>query len=128
MASIALAMKPKWMELILEGRKTVECRRVMPKHLKVGDVVYLYCRGKLHGEVRVRDVEILDGSDDWQMDSIIDTFAEDARLSEDELRDYWEGAKHPGIIILKDARRFDEALEWHGPVVQNFQYMTPVPR
>ena len=110
MASIALAMRPKWMELILEGRKTVECRRVMPKHLKVGDV------------------EILDGSDDWQMDSIIDTFAEDARLSEDDLRDYWEGAKHPGIIILKDARRFDEALEWHGSVVQNFQYMTPVPR
>ena len=124
MASIVLAMKPKWMELILEGRKTVECRRMMPQRLKVGDAVYLYCRGKIHGMVRVRDVETFDGSDNWQMDAMIDTFAEDAHLTERELREYWQGAKRPGIIILKEVRRFNTPCEWQGAAPQNFQYFS----
>ncbi len=55
MADVLMAFKPKWAQLILDGRKTVECRRVMPKSLQVGDKVWMYCRGYVLGYFRVRD-------------------------------------------------------------------------
>ncbi len=52
MADVLLAMRPGWLELILSGRKTAEFRRVMPKQIKSGDWVYLYCKGYIHGRMR----------------------------------------------------------------------------
>lgn len=119
-----MAFKPKWKDLILEGRKTVECRRVMPKKLQVGDTVWLYCRGYIHGYLKVRDFEVLDGNDEWWKDSIIDTFAEEANLTDDELRDYWKGARRPGIIFLEGVTRNAYPVRWEGVgVPQNFIYL-----
>lgn len=122
MADIVLALKPKWLELILNGKKTVECRRSMPKKLQIGDRVYLYCQGDIHGFCTVADVEIIDGNDDWESEATISTFAEYACLSEDEMRAYWQGAKRPGLIFLKYATRYDDPHPWRGSVPQNFIY------
>lgn len=114
MADVLMAFKPKWAMLILDGRKTVDCRRVMPKRLQVGDKVWMYCQGYILGHFLVRDVEVFDGKDEWQMDAIIDTFAEDARLSEDELRAYWAGARRPGLIFVKGATPNAYPVRWEG--------------
>lgn len=124
MADILMAFKPKWAELILSGDKTVECRRVMPKSLRVGDTVWLYCRGYIHGYFMVRDFESFDGDDEWWKDAIIDTFAEEANLTDDELRAYWEGARRPGIILLEGATRNEYPVRWEGGRhPQNFIYL-----
>lgn len=57
MADIVLALKPKWLELILSGKKTAEFRRVMPKVLVPGDKVYLYQGGALHGVAVVKETD-----------------------------------------------------------------------
>ena len=114
MADVLMAFKPKWAQLILDGRKTVECRRVMPKSLQVGDKVWMYCQGYILGYFMVRDVEVFDGKDEWQMNDIIDTFAEYARLSDDELRAYWTGARRPGLIFAKEATPNAYPVRWEG--------------
>lgn len=122
MADIVLALKPKWLELILSGKKTVECRRIMPKKLVRDDRVYLYCQGDIHGFCTVADVEIIDGNDDWESEATISTFAEYACLSEGEMRAYWQGAKRPGIIIFHNVTRYDDPHPWRGSTPQNFIY------
>ena len=124
MADVLMAFKPKWAQLILDGRKTCECRRVMPKRLQVGDMVFVFCQGYLLGQLLVRDVEVFDGKDEWQMNDIIDTFAEDARLSDDELRAYWAGARRPGLIFVKEVTPNAYPVRWEGGCVpQNFIYL-----
>ena len=124
MADVLMAFKPKWAQLILDGRKTVECRRVMPKSLQVGDKVWMYCRGYVLGYFRVRDFEVFDGKDEWQMDAIIDTFADDAHLRDDEMRAYWAGASRPGLIFIKEATRNEYPVRWEGVGhPQNFIYL-----
>lgn len=122
MADIVLALKPKWLELILSGKKTIECRRIMPKKLQRNDKVYLYCQGDIHGFCTVADVEIINGNDDWESESTISTFAEYACLSEDELRAYWQGAKRPGLIVISYATRYEDPHPWRGSIPQNFIY------
>ena len=124
MADILMAFKPKWAMLILDGRKTVECRRVMPKSLQVGDKVWMYCQGHILGYFLVGDVEVFDGKDEWQMEALIDTFAEYARLSDDELRRYWSGARRPGLIFVKEPTPNAYPVRWEGGCVpQNFIYL-----
>ena len=122
MASIVLAMKPKWMELILDGRKTVEFRRAMPKNLEPGDKVHLYCRGYIHGSCMVKAVHY------GTSGQLASDFAHMGCIDRNEAQRYLYGGNRPGVILLAEPVRFDKALEWYGPVVQNFQYMTPVPR
>lgn len=122
MADIVLALKPKWLNLILRGKKTVECRRIMPKKLERDDRVYLYCQGYIHGFCTVSDIEFIDGNDDWELEATVSTFAEYACLSEDELRAYWQGAKHPGLICLNYATRYKNPHPWSGSTPQNFIY------
>lgn len=122
MADIVLAMRSEWMDLILRGKKTIEFRRSMPKELKPGDKVYLYCRRYIHGAATVKDVHY------GTSGQLATEYAHQGCIDRNVAQLYLSGGKRPGVIELEDARRFDEALEWYGPVVQNFQYMTPVPR
>lgn len=122
MADIVLALKPKWLELILSGKKTAEFRRVMPKKLKRDDKVYLYCQGDIHGYAIVTDVERVDPRDDSHAPAIADTFEDWGCLTSDEILDYWEGAKSPGMILLINATRYDDPHPWRGTTPQNFIY------
>ena len=114
MASIVLAMKPKWMELILDGRKTVEFRRAMPKNLEPGDKVHLYCRGYIHGSCMVKAVHY------GTSGQLASDFAHMGCIDRNEAQRYLYGGKRPGVIELEDA--YYDSFPWEGPVVQNFVY------
>ncbi len=124
MADVLMAFKPKWAQLILDGRKTVECRRVMPKSLQVGDKVWMYCRGYVLGYFRVRDFYSFEKDEKCPMETLIDEFAEDACLTSDEMRAYLAGASRLGLIFIKEATRNEYPVRWEGVGhPQNFIYL-----
>ena len=99
---------------------------VLPLHITTvaGDCIAIGIAVAAIGHFLVRDVEVFDGKDEWQIDAIIDTFAEDARLSEDELRAYWAGARRPGLIFVKGATPNAYPVRWEGVGhPQNFIYL-----
>lgn len=128
MADIVLALKSKWLELILSGKKTAEARRVLPKKLNPGDKVFLYCRRFLHGHAYVKKV-LRTGNDcvDYGLYSLSIHWSGDRALSHEtlkELEDYMSKAKPSrcGYIILQNATRYDDPHPWRGSTPQNFIY------
>ena len=128
MADIVLALRPKWLEFILRGKKTAEARRVLPKNLNTGDKVYLYCKGCIHGHAYVKrilrtsedcvDYGLYSLSQDWSGEHM----PPPQILA--ELEDYMRGAKptHCGYIILHNAARYEDPHPWRGSTPQNFIY------
>ena len=122
MADIVLALKPKWLELILSGKKTVECRRIMPKKLVMGDRVYLYCQGDIHGFCTVYDIHYFQRDDFDELMSLSDVFHDQACLSFDEMSEYLHQGKSPGLIFINRPHRYDDPHPWRGSTPQNFIY------
>lgn len=122
MADIVLALKPKWLELILIGKKTIECRRSMPKKLKIGDRVYLYCHGCIHGFCTAYDIHHIQRGDFGELMALTDVFHDNACLELDEMGEYLWGGTSPGLIFIKDATRYDDPHPWRGATPQNFIY------
>lgn len=51
---LILAMREKWLNLILDGKKTAEIRRTRPaRPCDMPDYLYLYHRGHIHGMAEV---------------------------------------------------------------------------
>lgn len=121
--NIVLALKPKWLSLILEGKKTIECRRQMPKNLFPGDKVYFYCQGKLHGYGTAYGVHRMQKDDFDELMSLIDVFHHDACLSVDDMGEYLWGGTSPGLIFLSHIHVYDETQPWNYPPPQNFVYV-----
>lgn len=128
MADIVLALKPLWLDLILSGRKTVEARRVLPKNIKPGDKVYLYCRGDIHGVAHVNKV-LRTGEDcvNYGWFSLMVNWcgsSEPASKTMRQLEDYMSGARESccGYIVLHNVTRYDDPHPWRGAIPQNFIY------
>lgn len=126
MADIVLALKPKWLELILSGKKTAEVRRTLPARLEPGDKVYFYCKGDIHGFAFVEDVyHVVDYITKRQYAYWC---AEHACLTEQEILNYWNYgyngrfATSPGVILLQDVQRYEDPHPWRGSTPQNFIY------
>jgi predicted transcriptional regulator len=117
MSDIILAIRPKWTDLILSGRKTTEVRRLMPNNLDPGDTVYIYYNGQLHGHATVAGVErdIRNSITDRKL-------LDSACLSQAEILDYTLSARRPGCIHLADPVRYHTPKPFNGPIVQNFIY------
>lgn len=123
MADIVLALKPKWLTLIQTGKKTIECRRQMPKNLHLGDKVYFYCLGKIHGYGTAYDIHRFQKDDFDELMSLIDVFHHDACLSVDDMGQYLWGGTSPGLIFLNNIHVYDKLQPWNYPPPQNFVYM-----
>jgi len=54
--AIILSIKPKWLSLIIKGKKTVELRKSMPK-CELPIDVYLYCTKDIHSALIVNQQE-----------------------------------------------------------------------
>lgn len=128
MSDIILALKPKWAHLILEGKKTTEVRRILPKNLSPRDKCYLYCRGAIWGYAVVKNIVTVDPNDALDVMSISDIFSKYACLETDDMGHYLFGGKRPGIIIFESVRKYDKPVPHEGAYPQNFVYVDKQPK
>lgn len=94
---IFLSIKPQYADLILNGEKTVELRRVRPK-LQPGDLVILYATAPISailGCFTTLDVITAPIQEIW------DTFGPQSSISHDLFFDYFQGVDE-GVAILVD--------------------------
>lgn len=118
---IVLALKKKWLDLILSGEKIVEVRRVMPAYIETGDYAYLYHKGQLHGRAKVNvAVWLIDKENIRRREA--ERIAKHACLSADEIMDYWKGSKRAGWIAFDSVHQFDDPIKWQYAAPQNFVY------
>ena len=120
MKSILLSIKPKYVELIASGQKTIEVRKTAPKEVPFKAYIYEtqgqyvkfthgahtkygYGRGKVIGEFICDKVERLEEHiEQGGLYYILsDTFNEQAQLDNWELRDYGKGKTLYGWHISK---------------------------
>ena len=126
MADIVLALRPKWLELILDGKKSSEFRRVMPKDLLPGDKVYLYHGGALHGVAVVKETDYAyhccheEHEEDCACLAL--SYEKTGCIDWRAAYGYLCGGKRPGVIELDQVQRFAAPVKWRGAVVQNFVY------
>lgn len=121
-----IALKPKWLDLILQGKKTVECRKQYPTQLQPGDKVYLYCKGQIHGYLIPYDVQPVQPDDITDAYSCADMFHEEACLQLEEMGAYLYAGRRPGLIFFKEVHRYDKPEPWNYAPPQNYAYLENV--
>lgn len=129
MSDIILALKPKWANLILEGKKTAEVRRILPKNLSQGDKCFIYWHGAIWGYAVVRDVYSLDDStDDYELTPMAEFLCESAMLDESEMIEYMRGGKRAGVIRFSGVHKYAKPDPYEGAYPQNFVYVAKQPK
>ncbi len=102
MAEILISIKPKYLDLILSGRKTVELRK-KSTGIPQGTRLLLYAsspRCALIGEARVSFREELTIAELWAKHGVA------AAVRRDELQAYYAGADRGVVLGLADVRHF----------------------
>lgn len=126
MRNVVIALKPKWLDLILRGEKTIEFRRALPNDICNGDIAYLYNNKKLHGECKILDVIRIPGMGEYNhiicCRRLADMYSAGGQIDADDAYAYLAGGKKPGVIFLGAGTKYREPVAWAGPVVQNFVY------
>lgn len=98
---VVLAIRPRFASAILDGSKTYELRKRLPKGLRSGDLVYLYetaPTSAMVGAFTIADVLPISPDDAWEQ--VGQGFA----ISKTEFDTYVNGAKQ--VVALKVDERF----------------------
>lgn len=106
MPEILISIKPKYLDLILSGRKTVELRKQSTR-IPPGARLLLYAsspRCAVVGEARVAFREIL------AIDEIWATHGAAAAVTRDELDGYYAGTDRGVVLGLAEVRAFPSEL------------------
>lgn len=101
--ALFLSLRPRFAELLLNGSKSIELRRVRPD-VAPGTSVLLYASSpimKLVGRAEVAEVKVASAGQIWQ------EHAHETGISEREYTDYFEGLDHAVAIKLVNIRRLD---------------------
>jgi predicted transcriptional regulator len=102
--ALFLSLRPRFAEMLLDGRKTVELRRVRP-NAKVGSVVLLYASSPdrtLVGKGEIEGIQV-DG-----MDETWERHGEETGLNREEFDAYFQGAEQAVAISLRRVHRLAE--------------------
>ena len=94
--AILVSIKPRWVEAIARGVKTVELRRTFPD-LPAGTWLYIYSTlpdGALVGRVQILGVDTLPASEIWSL------HGEALDLSRREFDDYLDGCEEAAAVLL----------------------------
>jgi predicted transcriptional regulator len=95
--AIVLSTKPQYADLILNGKKTVELRRVKPKYLDSGSLVLIYASSPVKAMVGAFSVNSVV---EKPLDSLWEDVKSESGISYDEFKRYFEGInKGIGIFI-----------------------------
>lgn len=100
-SALFLSLRPRFAELLLNGKKTVELRRVRP-NVAPGTSVLLYASSptmKLVGRAEVADVEVASTKQIWR------EHGRKTGISKGEYKDYFEGLDEAVAIKLVNVRR-----------------------
>lgn len=122
--NVILSIKPRFIEMILQGNKLFELRRVVAKNLDPGDRVLMYetGTGKVTGLFEVEDV--------LRQRPVTVLYAETGLktgLMDDEFFKYFTGVEYGNAIKTKNPRRFKVPILlndlWVGRAPQNFCHL-----
>jgi predicted transcriptional regulator len=130
LTALFVSVKPRFAEMILAGRKTVELRRVRPA-VAPGALVILYASSpakEVVGTGRVVAIEVSSPSALWESHGSL------SGLSRREFRGYFAGVGEAVAISLADVRRLPEPVplaelqrRWRGfRPPQSFRYLDAV--
>ncbi len=126
---ILISIRPKYAKKIFDGSKTIELRKIKPKHLSPGDLVLVYVSSpikSLVGAFRVEKVEEYSLTEMWEK------VKDKAGISKKDFDNYYQESKTgiaifienvwklPKPIELSDLRKAEEGF--HPP--QSFRYTT----
>lgn len=117
MLDIILSIKPKYAEMILQGTKTAELRKSLPKEMP--GRVYLYATDpvkRIIGWFVPGGSRVLHHIDEYHY------FVERSGLSEKEFMAYGKGGKI-GVILIKEVTRCDRPLPKGMRPPRNFVYL-----
>jgi len=102
--TLLLSVKPRFADLILDGTKTVELRRVAPT-IEPGAFALLYASSplcQLLGTCRIIDVNVSSTAEIWKR------YGQQCALTEEEYTSYFEGARRAVAIVLDNPSRLLE--------------------
>ena len=96
---LLLSIKPQYAKKIFDGSKTVELRRIKPKHLKDGDLILVYESAPVKALVGAFEVEkVIEDS----IGRLWKKVENKSAISRDEYDSYFEGASTGVGIFVRD--------------------------
>jgi predicted transcriptional regulator len=101
--ALFLSLKPQYAEMLLDGRKTVELRRVRPAAIP-GSTVLLYASSPtktLVGRAEVADIQV------DSVDEIWSAYGDRTGITEDQFHAYFSGLDDAVAIKLRRIRRLE---------------------
>lgn len=104
---ILLSVRPKYADKIFKHTKTVELRRVRPKHLQKGDLVLIYVSSPIQalaGTFKVERVVEEPLKKLWQQ------VKKQAGVTRQEFNTYYEGVSTGVGIFFEEVQRFQEPI------------------
>ncbi len=107
---ILLSIRPQYAEKIFKGTKTVELRRVRPKHIKKGSLVLIYVSSpvkSLSGAFKVDRVVEKSPQKLWKM------VQDKAGITSEEFYAYYDGATKGTGIFFSEFCLFPNPIELH---------------
>lgn len=126
---IFLSIRPKYANKIFEGTKTVELRRVRPKHIKKGSLVLIYVSSpvkSLAGAFMIDEVIEQPIKELWK------SVSSKAGVTHEEFNSYYDGVSKGIGIFFSEVYPLNEPIElkklreemvgFHPP--QGFRYVT----
>lgn len=111
--AIVLAIRPQYVEKIVDGSKKVELRRIRPKQTQKGDLVFIYVSSPIQalaGAFKVDEIIEKPLSELWNL------VKDKAGISEEEFNNYYLGTETGVAIFFNDVWLLNEPLK-----VQNLQ-------
>jgi predicted transcriptional regulator len=125
--AILLSIRPKYAEKIFDGSKTVELRKVRPKHINSGSLILVYVSSPIKSLVGAFKVDHIT---EEPLNALWNIVRDKAGITREEFDTYYAGASTgvaiffdeawclPEPIALKDLR--EELSEFYPP--QDFRY------
>jgi predicted transcriptional regulator len=104
---LLLSVRPKYADKIFKHTKTVELRRVRPKHLQKGDLVLIYVSSPIQalaGTFKVERVVEEPLKNLWQL------VKKKAGVTRQEFNTYYEGVSTGVGIFFEEVQRFQEPI------------------
>ncbi len=105
--AILISIRPKYAEKIFNGSKTVELRKIKPKHLSSGDLVLVYVSSPIKSLVGAFKVEKVQ---EYAISEMWDNVKKNAGVSKKEFDDYYKNSNMGVAIFIESVWQFTKPI------------------